>query len=71
MVYVGVGNLTNIKRVEVSDTDSIKSAFSTGGYSVPETQEIQDLEGTVYDGSESVESGKTYILRERVKSGSQ
>lgn len=69
MVYIGVGNLSNIHRVEVSASDSIRAAFGVGRFTIVENQEIQDLEGSVYDGSETIESGKTYILRERVKSG--
>ena len=69
MGNVVVGRLDNNKRIEVEDDTSINSALGVGGYTKSENEVIQDIEGTEYEGTETIESGKGYFLCQRVKSG--
>ena len=70
MPRINLGRLDNSKNgIEVVEGMSILSALRTNGFEKADNEIIQDLDFNEYDGSEEVESGLSYYLVAKVKSG--
>lgn len=68
MNKIVVGRFDNSKMIECQDV-TLKEAFDQAGFTKADNEEYQDLDGNVYDGSETIEDSVSYFLVERVKSG--
>lgn len=66
---IGIGRFDNSRIVEANGTETINALMTSAGFTKAENEVIQDLNGTEYDGTETVEEGSSYYLVQRTKSG--